>query len=52
MKICTRIDVYEPSEDDYRLFTAKLDDMFLVASGRHIYAPQRKTNMASPYKAL
>ena len=27
MRITTRIDVYEPSEDDYRLFIAELDDI-------------------------
>ena len=27
-------------------------DMSLLAFGRHICAPQRDTNMASPYKAL
>ena len=26
--------------------------MYLLASGGHICAPQRDTNMASPYKAL
>ena len=54
MRISTCVDVYEPSEDDYRLFIAKLYDkiMFLLASGRHICAPQRDTNMVSPYKAL
>ena len=50
---CTQIDAYEPSEDDYWLFIAKLHDIcFLVVSGRHICAPQRDKNMASPYKAL
>ena len=52
MRINTRVDVYEPSEDDYRLLMAKLDDMFLLGSGRNICAPQRDTNIASPYKAL
>ena len=43
MRISTHIDVNEPSEGDYRLFIAKFDDiyMFLLASGRHICAPQR-----------
>ena len=27
MRISTHIDVYEPSEDDYKLFIAKLDDI-------------------------
>ena len=52
MKISTHTYVYEPSEDDYWLFVAKLDDMHLLSSGRHICAPERDTNMASPYKAL
>ena len=54
MRISTHIDVYEPSEDDYWLFIAEVDDtdMFLSASGRHICARERDTNMASPYKAL
>ena len=44
--------VYEPSEYHYGLFVAKLDDMFLLASARHICVRQRDTNMASPFKAL
>ena len=43
MRISTHVDVYEPSEYDYRLFIAKLDDMFLLASGRHICAGVTKT---------
>ena len=27
MRIGTHVDVYEPSEDDYRLFISKLDDL-------------------------
>ena len=27
MRIGTHVDAYEPSEDDYRLFIAKLDDL-------------------------
>ena len=27
MRISTHIDVYEPSEDNYRLFIAKVDDI-------------------------
>ena len=52
LRISTHIDVYEPSEDGYRLFIAKIADMFLLASGRHICAPERDTNMASSYKAI
>ena len=48
MRIGTHVDVYEPSEADYR--TRR--HMFLFASGSHIYSPQWGTNMASPYKAL
>ena len=51
MKIGTLVDVYEPSEYDYRLFIAKLDYMFLLASSCHIRAPQRDTNMKPPYIA-
>ena len=49
MRISTHIDVYKLSEDDYRLFVA---NMFLLASGRHICAPQSDINIASPYKAF
>ena len=52
MTMNAHIDVYEPSEDDYELFIAKLDDIsyvFVSFRGRHICAPQRDTNMASPY---
>ena len=48
----TYIDVHEPSEDDYRLFIAKIDNMFLIASGRRICDTERNTNMSSAYKAL
>lgn len=52
MKIGTLVDAYEPSEYDYRLFIAKLDYMFLLASSCHIRAPQRDTNMEpDPYIA-
>ena len=44
MRISTHIGVYEPSEDDYRLLIA---NSMTPASGRHICAPQRDTNMAS-----
>ena len=43
-RISTHIDVHEPSEDEHRLFKAKLDD----APCRHICAPP---GMLSPYKA-
>ena len=43
-RISTHIDVHEPSEDEHRLFKAKLDD----APSRHICAPPE---MLSPYKA-
>ena len=51
MKKGTLVDVYEPSEYDYRLFIAKLDYMFLLASSCHIRAPHRDTNMEPPYIA-
>ena len=53
MRISTHIDVYEPSEEDYWLFIAKLDDIcFCQLPAAIICAPERDTNMASPYKAL
>ena len=52
MRISTHIEVYEPSEDDYRLLTANSMTSVLLASGRHICAPHMDTNMASQYIAL
>ena len=46
MRICTHIDVYEPSEDGYRLFMAKLDDICVCYLSATIFA----FNRAKPCK--
>ena len=38
MRICTHIDVYEPSEDGYRLFMVKLDDICVCYLSAAIFA--------------
>lgn len=48
VRISSGIDVFEPSDDDYRLFHSKPRwQMFLLASGRHICAPWDYTDLAS-----
>ena len=49
---CIMLESLEPSEDDYRLFNAKLNEIYFVSSGRHTCATQKDTNMASLYKSL
>ena len=39
MRIGTHVDVYEPSEDDYRLFIAKLDDLCFCLLPAAIFVP-------------
>ena len=48
MRICTHIEVYEPSEDGYRLFMVKLDDICQVVIFRPPYL--RLSIHAKPYK--
>ena len=49
MRISTHIDVYEPSEDDYWLFIAKVDDICFCQLPAAIFVPlKRDTDMASP----
>ena len=39
MRIGTHVDVYEPSEADYRLFIAKLDDLCFYLLPAAIFVP-------------
>ena len=54
MRISTHIDVYEPSEDDYWLFIAKLDDICFCQLPAAIFVPLRGTQTwrlrTKPYK--
>ena len=45
--------IYTSSQAKRKCFHRKSEfQMFLLISGRHIGAPRRYTNMASPYKGL
>ena len=54
VRISTHIDVYEPSEDDYWLFIAKLDDICFCQLPAAIFVPLRGTQTwrlyTKPYK--
>ena len=55
MRIGTHVDVYEPSEDDYRLFIEKLDDLCFCLLPAAIFVPLSGAQIwrlpTKPYKS-